>query len=695
VVGIGGGVWWAGAAPSSTERATVVASSQIQLEPTSSAGANPFMGPVGQDQAGVTPPAGATGEFSGDTAGLFAEAGDQPSCDARRLQTNLGAEPTKAAAWAEALGITSADIPGYVASLNPVVLRADTAVTSYGYTDNTFSAYPAVLQAGTAVFVNGLGEPRVKCFSGNPLTAAQTYQQPSYTGPSWEHFAPTTVTYVRPAPVEITDYTVVNIYDDRPRHWPGRPHWPGENGGYCKHHPDSPKCPHPGGWGGGGGTGGGKGTGGGITQAELDKAAAAAKANAETAAAQASTARTAANAKNSEALTARQKAEQLKGVADAKAQAFKEGETKLAGLGQERTAAQAAADANPTPANIQAAALAQQRFNDALGSNIKLAGEKSKAEKEAAEAGVEAGKKEGQSKNAEAAARSAEGSQKAAEERAQKASEAATKGPSKTAGTETKNGKNGKEVDPAAIAKEGEPDTQDTKLAGQQGLPGANGGTGKETLAGPAKPGDTAQRDTAQPATTGGTATPGTAAPGTTGTGTATTGAATTGAATTGTPATGSTGTTGEVGKSPDAAKTTDQVKSGPKLQKLDNGKGNGGQLSCRGFAGPAAGCALPAKPGTDDSQKKAAAEAANQAAANQAAAANRSAKNTDRQSEVRQHPRSQLGQRSGEDREALVVQKPKKSEKLEVDRPLTTGSRAETAPAKSESSGKSKADDN
>jgi hypothetical protein len=114
---------------------------------------------VGTDQDGLTPPEGAAGELTGDTQGLYGEAGDQPVCDGQALLANLQADPAKAGAWAEAVGIASGDIPGYVSSLNPVVLRSDTAVTSYGYEGGTFFAYPAVLQAGSSVFVNGYGEP--------------------------------------------------------------------------------------------------------------------------------------------------------------------------------------------------------------------------------------------------------------------------------------------------------------------------------------------------------------------------------------------------------------------------------------------------------------------------------------------------------------------------------------------------------
>ena len=65
---------------------------------------------------------------------------------------------------------TPAGIGAYVDSLTPVVLTDDTLVTNHGYRDGHATTLPAVLQAGTAVMVDTLGVPRVKCNCGNPLT---------------------------------------------------------------------------------------------------------------------------------------------------------------------------------------------------------------------------------------------------------------------------------------------------------------------------------------------------------------------------------------------------------------------------------------------------------------------------------------------------------------------------------------------
>ena len=174
----------------------------VRLEPTSFAGDNPFVSPVGKDQQVAA--VGAGGEFSGSTAALYARDPAIPSCDGQKLVAALQADGNRAAAWAAAENIRPADIPSFVSGLTPVVLRADTSVTAFGYDDPAFFTYPAVLQAGTAVFINARGEPTVKCYNGNPLasraqpapTVARTV---SYVGPRWTTFRTTSVTVVRPS----------------------------------------------------------------------------------------------------------------------------------------------------------------------------------------------------------------------------------------------------------------------------------------------------------------------------------------------------------------------------------------------------------------------------------------------------------------------------------------------------------------
>jgi hypothetical protein len=225
--------------PQSQVKPTAV---EVQREPTSSAGPSPFMPPVGQDQPNITPPAKTGGEFTGDTPGLFGEKDDKPSCDAQSLTAYLRANPAKAKAWADALGLRPGDIPSYVASLTPVVLRSDTAVTNYRYANSRFFAYPAVLQAGTAVFINSYGEPKVKCFCGNPLTKAKSYPQARYVGPAWQHFQPKSVTVIHRTPTVIKNYTIINIFKHTTVYRPAPPPRHNDDDWHCKKYPDSHEC---------------------------------------------------------------------------------------------------------------------------------------------------------------------------------------------------------------------------------------------------------------------------------------------------------------------------------------------------------------------------------------------------------------------------------------------------------------------
>ncbi|HEY9417691.1 MAG TPA: DUF6777 domain-containing protein, partial [Pseudonocardia sp.] len=255
-VGLAAGALWGGLGPVPSK-----SPSEVRLEAISFAGDSPFMPPVGEDRSGVFAPANTAGTFSGDTPGLFAADENKPSCDTRTLISNLQSDPGKAGAWADAVGIASTDIPAYVDTLNPVVLRSDTAVTQYGYENGTFVPYPAVLEAGTAAFVNSRGEPRAKCFSGNPLSGTPALENVSYVGSTWKNFAPKTVTYVKPAPVVIKVYVYVDIDRHTSYHHDSKPSWGHDDRSWCDRHPDSDKCDHHGGKdhdGDGHGNGGGK-----------------------------------------------------------------------------------------------------------------------------------------------------------------------------------------------------------------------------------------------------------------------------------------------------------------------------------------------------------------------------------------------------------------------------------------------------
>ncbi|GAA4833611.1 hypothetical protein GCM10023201_22170 [Actinomycetospora corticicola] len=184
---------------------------QVQLETVSSAGAMPFTAPVGNDVANVASPENAAGPQAGNTGGLYAQDPAAPACDTQALIAQLTADPAKAAAWGRPLNVEPGGINAFVTSLSAVTLRADTAVTEYGYADGAFQPYPAVLQAGTAVMVNSYGEPTVKCHNGNPLGAATSSNDTGRpVGPVWQGFATERTIRITPAPVAQRTLTVVN-----------------------------------------------------------------------------------------------------------------------------------------------------------------------------------------------------------------------------------------------------------------------------------------------------------------------------------------------------------------------------------------------------------------------------------------------------------------------------------------------------
>jgi hypothetical protein len=209
--------------------------SEVLLEPTLTAGTNPFMPPVGMDEVNVRPPPKAGGSRLGSTIGLYGGSGQQASCDLDRLIAFLAADRDKAAAWASVLGIEPDGIKSYIAGLTSVILRADTAVTNHGFKDGQATTIPAVLQAGTAVLVDKFGNPVVKCYCGNPLKAPVSYSRPRYEGKAWSGFSPTEITVVKKADTVVEKFVLVH-----PRTGKAVPRTPGK-----RDHPPPPPLPWP------------------------------------------------------------------------------------------------------------------------------------------------------------------------------------------------------------------------------------------------------------------------------------------------------------------------------------------------------------------------------------------------------------------------------------------------------------------
>ena len=205
---------------------------KLALESANSTGASPFTSTVAAPAPSkpmppppVTPTTGPTTgpqPVSGATPGLYGGTGNQAVCNRNQMAGFLMANPAKAAAWVAAqnsdptlrwsggTSLTVAQIPQYLNELTPITLLTDTRVTNNGYVNGQPVPYQAVLQAGTAVFVDQYGVPRIRCACGNPLLrsiALTSGYVPA--GTPWHGYGHS-VTIIQSATV-ITNLTLVNV----------------------------------------------------------------------------------------------------------------------------------------------------------------------------------------------------------------------------------------------------------------------------------------------------------------------------------------------------------------------------------------------------------------------------------------------------------------------------------------------------
>jgi hypothetical protein len=204
---------------------------ELFLQPVADRGPDPFTASTDTSTA-TRPPVTRTPQpsppgtpevrtFSGATPGLYGGTRNAGSCDVEKQIRFLGADRAKTLAFAEVSGISPASVPDYLRQLTPVVLRADTSVTDHGFGDGQATGFQAVLQAGTAVLVDNRGVPRVRCACGNPLGRPTAVDgNPDTRGEPWSGYRPAQVVTVTPAPVVITDLTIVDVHDNT---WIERP----------------------------------------------------------------------------------------------------------------------------------------------------------------------------------------------------------------------------------------------------------------------------------------------------------------------------------------------------------------------------------------------------------------------------------------------------------------------------------------
>jgi hypothetical protein len=161
---------------------------------------------------------------AGTTAGLYAGSGSQQACDATTGANALLDHADKAQAWVDALNgdadltwsggskLAVEDVSTYVGELTSVILQSDTRVTDHGFSGGRAKAFQAVLERGTAVMIDTLGEPRVRCASFSPLTAPAPASSPTYRGTPWDGFDKTKLVVVTAGGREADTFRVVDIH---------------------------------------------------------------------------------------------------------------------------------------------------------------------------------------------------------------------------------------------------------------------------------------------------------------------------------------------------------------------------------------------------------------------------------------------------------------------------------------------------
>lgn len=139
------------------------------FEPAGSEGDDPFF-PIAVQLAGFEQETGEMPTEEQVATGLFGGTAEN-TCDPQRLIDFLLANPVKGAAWADVQGITFAEIPEYIESLDIRVLATETTVLNHGYDEESGAAYEieSTLEAGTAVLVDADGVIRTRCYCGNPI----------------------------------------------------------------------------------------------------------------------------------------------------------------------------------------------------------------------------------------------------------------------------------------------------------------------------------------------------------------------------------------------------------------------------------------------------------------------------------------------------------------------------------------------
>ncbi|MGW0558249.1 DUF6777 domain-containing protein [Streptomyces sp. NPDC002926] len=219
--GVVGGAASSGAGSDSGSR-------EIVLQPVAAQGPDPYTASTARNVAQQPPPpprssapadpagAGPTmNTFLGSTPGLYGGTEAIGSCDVGQQIALVSGDRAKVRAFAGGLGVAQADVPNFLRTLTPVVLRADTRMTGHGFRDGSATSYQSVLQAGTAVLVDQYGAPRVRCAGGNPLKPPVAVKGTVvHKGRPWAGYRPDQVIVIKPTTTTINNLVIVSVLNN-------------------------------------------------------------------------------------------------------------------------------------------------------------------------------------------------------------------------------------------------------------------------------------------------------------------------------------------------------------------------------------------------------------------------------------------------------------------------------------------------
>jgi len=213
---------------------------ELMLTGASDPGANAFMPPAAPPPPTDTQPPPtlqphgddttvATQPLPGDRDGLYGGTLNNAGVDRDKMINFLGANPTQAGAFVEALNtdpalywsggrrLTVADIPAYLRELTPAVLRLDTRITNHGFDGTHPTTVQSVFQAGTSVLVDAHGVPRVRPYAGTPLTAPIALTgAPKLVGTTWPGYRSGALAEVLATTAAITNFVLVDVVTGHP-----------------------------------------------------------------------------------------------------------------------------------------------------------------------------------------------------------------------------------------------------------------------------------------------------------------------------------------------------------------------------------------------------------------------------------------------------------------------------------------------